>query len=91
MNKNTLIGFVLIAIVLIVFSWLGQKQAAEQQAAAEAEIARQDSIAKANPQPVDTLSLAEKSAQQLKADSARTFFNALQYFRSIVLIKFFCY
>ncbi len=78
MNKNTLIGFVLIAIVLIGFSWWGQKQAAEQQAAAQAELARQDSIAKANPQPVDTLTQVEKTAQQLKADSARTFFTAMQ-------------
>ena len=78
MNKNTLTGFILIAIVLIGFSWWSQKEAAKQQAAVQAEQARMDSIAKANPAPADTMSQAEKEALQLKADSARTFFAAMQ-------------
>ena len=78
MNKNTLTGFVLIAVVLIVFSWYGQKQAAEQQAAAQQEQMRLDSIAKANPAPKDTIDTAQLAAQQLKADSSRIFFTAMQ-------------
>ena len=78
MNKNTLTGFVLIAVVLIGFSWWSQKQAAEQQAVAQAEQMRQDSIAKANPAPTDTLDEAARAALKLKADSALTFFNAMQ-------------
>ena len=78
MNKNTLTGFVLIAVVLIVFSWYGQKQAAEQQAAAQQEQMRLDSIAKANPAPKDTIDAAQLAAQQLKADSSRIFFTAMQ-------------
>ena len=78
MNKNTLTGFVLIAVVLIVFSWYGQKQAAEQQAAAQQEQMRLDSIAKANPAPKDTIDAAQLAAQQLKVDSSRIFFTAMQ-------------
>ena len=80
MNKNTLTGFVLIAVVLIGFSWWSQKEAAKQQAAVEAEQARQDSIRQANPEPValpDSTALAEQAARQLAADSARTFFTAM--------------
>ncbi len=78
MNKNTLTGFVLIAIVLIAFSWWGQKDAAEQQAAAQAEMACQDSIARANALSKDTVDAAKLAAQQLQADSSRTFFAAMQ-------------
>ncbi len=81
MNKNTVIGFVLIAVVLIGFSWWSQREAAKQQAAIEAEQAREDSIRQANPQPetvpVDSAALAEQTARQLAADSALTFFSAM--------------
>ena len=42
MNKNNIIGFLLIALVLIGFSWYSQPSAEEQRAAFV-----QDSIAKA--------------------------------------------
>jgi len=77
MNKNTLTGFVLIAVVLIGFSWWSQKQASEQQAAAQAEQLKNDSIAKATPQPVDTLTEAQRAEIQLQADSGRVFFAAM--------------
>ncbi len=77
MNKNTLTGFVLIAIVLIGFSWWSQNEASKQQAAAQAEQARLDSIAKANPQPKDTVSMAEAAALTAQADSSRVFFQAM--------------
>ncbi|MCR4601989.1 MAG: membrane protein insertase YidC [Prevotella sp.] len=75
MNKNTLIGFVLIAVVLIGFSWWSQKEASEQQAAAQAEQARLDSIAKANPQPKDTAKVASNTVEE--PDSNRVFFAAM--------------
>ena len=78
MNKNTLIGFVLIAIVLIVFSMWGQKQAAEQQAAAEAAAAQARENKAENEAPKDSVNAAMMAAQKLKADSARTFFAATQ-------------
>ena len=78
MNKNTLIGFVLIAIVLIVFSMWGQKQAAEQQAAAEAAAAQARENKAENEAPKDSVDAAMMAAQKLKADSARTFFAAMQ-------------
>ncbi len=77
MNKNTLTGFVLIAIVLIGFSWWSQNEASKQQAAAQAEQARLDSIAKANPQPKDTVSMPEAAALTAQADSSRVFFQAM--------------
>ena len=78
MNRNTLTGFVLIALVLIGFSWWSQKQVSEQQAAEQAELARQDSIAKANPAPRDTVDYAAQVALKLQADSSKTFFAAMQ-------------
>ena len=80
MNKNTLTGFVLIAVVLIGFSWWSQRQASQQQAAMLAEQARIDSIEAAKPKPeavTDSATLAQQAAMQLKADSARTFFAAM--------------
>ena len=78
MNKNTITGFVLIAFVLIGFSWWSQKEAAKQQAAIEAEQAKMDSIARANPKQTDTISLAEQAALKQQADSSRIFFAAMQ-------------
>ena len=78
MNKNTITGFVLIAFVLIGFSWWSQKEAAKQQAAIEAEQAKMDSIARANPKQADTISLAEQAALKQQADSSRIFFAAMQ-------------
>ncbi len=78
MNKNTITGFVLIAFVLIGFSWWSQKEAAKQQAAIEAEQAKMDSIAHANPKQTDTISLAEQAALKQQADSSRVFFAAMQ-------------
>ena len=78
MNKNTITGFVLIALVLIGFSWWSQKEAAKQQAAMEVEQAKLDSIARATPKEPDSAKLAEQAALQLQADSSRTFFAAMQ-------------
>ena len=78
MNKNTLIGFVLIAVVLIGFSMWGQKQAAEQQAAAEAAAKQEQQNKPQEEAPKDSAAVALAAEQKLQADSARTFFNALQ-------------
>ena len=77
MNRNTLTGFVLIAIVLIGFSWWSQKEAAKQQEAYLAEQARIDSIAKANPKQEETVNDSVQALAKLQADSARTFFAAM--------------
>ena len=45
MDKNTITGFVLIALVLIGFSWYSQPS--EEEIAQMKEIARQDSIVQA--------------------------------------------
>ena len=79
MNRNTVTGFVLIALVLIGFSWWNtpsQEQLEEQR--------RQDSIAQVQAQqqllqqqqPQEET--PEEVAARLHADSARTFFAAMQ-------------
>ncbi len=78
MNKNTLTGFVLIAVVLIAFSWWGQRQANEQQEAANAAAAKAKAAQKQDTQPTDTLDTVAKEQAKLQADSAKTFFAAMQ-------------
>ena len=79
MNRNTLMGFVLIAVVLIIFSMWGQKNAAEQQAAAE-RAAQKEQLARQQQEaePKDTLSQAQRVAMKQQADSARTFAGGLR-------------
>ncbi len=83
MNKNTLTGFVLIALVLIGFSWWSQKQAAEQEEAAQkAQLEQQKNKApEAATQPTDTLATANADsikAAALQADTAKLFYAAMQ-------------
>ena len=78
MNKDTIIGFVLIAVVLIGFSWYNQPSAEEMEAAR-----KQDSIAAAikdNAVKQQKLNEATRKAQAesaAKADSSALFFAAL--------------
>ena len=77
MDKNTLTGFVLIALVMIGFGWYTQPSDEEV-----AEMIRQDSIAQVMKQQAELKQKAETAAQeamveQIKADSTALFFNAL--------------
>ena len=74
MNRNTLIGFVLIALVLIVFSWWSQNEAMKQQA----EQARQDSIAMQESLKTTEIADSVHSIEVQQTDSSRTFFAAMQ-------------
>jgi YidC/Oxa1 family membrane protein insertase len=78
MNKNTLTGFVLIAVVLIVFSWWDQRHAGEQQAAASAAAEQAQKAKKSETQPADSLGAASRELARLQADSAKAFFGAMQ-------------
>jgi len=77
MDKNTITGFVLIALLLIGFGWYNQpsqEQIAEQ--------ARQDSIAQVTKEKAETQkkAAAEKARiaqQQAQSDSTSLFYNAL--------------
>lgn len=74
MDKNTITGFVLIALVLIGFNWISRPSQEEL-----AEMARQDSIAAVQQQQAETKAKAikEKNEQQnsaLSADSTSLFF-----------------
>ena len=87
MNKDTIIGFVLIAVVLIGFSWYNQPSAEEIEAAR-----KQDSIAAAikdNAAKQQKLNEAAKKAQAeaAKADSAALFFTALSGNSQPVVLK----
>ncbi len=75
MNRNTLIGFSLIAVMLIVFSWLNQPSQEEIDAYYRA----QDSIAavKAAEQKAQQAATEEAKAATVVADSADLFFPSL--------------
>ena len=76
MDKNTIIGFVLIAAVVFGFSWYSQPS--EEERAAYIEAARQDSINNAKAQEnamAQAKAKAEKLAQEA-ADSSALFFEA---------------
>ena len=78
MDKNTILGFVLIALVLIGFSWYNQPSAEQIEAQR-----KEDSIAqviKANAEKKQKADEAARKAQAeaaAKGDSTATFFSAL--------------
>ena len=79
MNKNNIIGFLLIAVVLIGFSWYNQPSAEEQRTAFV-----QDSIAKAKHAEMEKASKAAAAKRQANAkakvetDSTALFYSALK-------------
>ena len=77
MNKNNIIGFLLIAVVLIGFSWYNQPSAEEQRAAFV-----QDSIAKAKHAEMEKTSkaAAEKRQADAKAKIEAEIKNMPNYF-----------
>ena len=79
MNKNNIIGFLLIAVVLIGFSWYNQPSAEEQRTAFV-----QDSIAKAKHAEMEKASKSAAAKRQtnakakVEADSTALFYSALK-------------
>lgn len=65
MDKKTIIGFVLIALVLIGFSWYNQPSAEEQ-----AQMARQDSIAQIAKKQAEAISKQQQTIAQKKQQAA---------------------
>ena len=87
MNKDTIIGFVLIALVLIGFSWYNQPSAEEIEAAR-----KQDSIAAAIKDNAAKQQKLNEAAQKAKAEAARTdstalFFSALSGTSQQIVLK----
>ena len=88
MNKNNIIGFLLIAVVLIGFSWYNQPSAEEQRAAFV-----QDSIAKAKHAEMEKASKTAAVKRQadakakIEADSTALFYSALQGQAQKVVLK----
>uniref|UniRef100_UPI0040282148 membrane protein insertase YidC n=1 Tax=Prevotella sp. TaxID=59823 RepID=UPI0040282148 len=88
MNKNNIIGFLLIAVVLIGFSWYNQPSAEEQRAAFV-----QDSIAKAKHAEMEKASKAAAvkrqadAKAQIEADSTALFYSALKGQAKKVVLK----
>ena len=88
MNKDTIIGFVLIALVLIGFSWYNQPSAEEIEAAR-----KQDSIAAAikdnavKQQKVDEAERKAQAEAEITDDSTAIFFSALKGTNQPVILK----
>ena len=88
MDKNTILGFVLIALVLIGFSWYNQPSAEQIEAQR-----REDSIAaviKANTEKKQKADEAARKAQAeaaAKGDSTATFFSALNGNNKQIVLK----
>ena len=88
MNKNNIIGFLLIAVVLIGFSWYNQPSAEEQRAAFV-----QDSIAKAKHAEMEKASKAAAVKRQtdakakVEADSTALFYSALKGQAKKIVLK----
>ena len=88
MNKNNIIGFLLIAVVLIGFSWYNQPSAEEQRAAFV-----QDSIAKAKHAEMEKASKAAAAKRQANAkakvetDSTALFYSALKGQAKKIVLK----
>ena len=88
MNKDTIIGFVLIALVLIGFSWYNQPSAEEIEAAQ-----KQDSIAAVMKENAAKKQRAEEAARKAQAeaaaqgDSTALFFAALNGSNQPIVLK----
>lgn len=88
MNKNYIIGFLLIAVVLIGFSWYNQPSAEEQRTAFV-----QDSIAKAKHAEMEKASKAAAAKRQadakakVEADSTALFYSALKGQAKKIVLK----
>ena len=88
MNKNNIIGFLLIAVVLIGFSWYNQPSAEEQRTAFI-----QDSIAKAKHAEMEKASKAAAAKRQtnakakVEADSTALFYSALKGQAKKIVLK----
>lgn len=88
MNKNNIIGFLLIAVVLIGFSWYNQPSAEEQRTAFV-----QDSIAKAKHAEMEKASKAAAAKRQtdakakVDADSTALFYSALKGQAKKIVLK----
>ncbi len=87
MDKNTITGFVLIALVIIGFSWYGSPSEAERM-----EMARQDSIRLAQEQTekqqdIQQQQAAQQAVAEMQADSSALFFNHLNGTEEHVTLK----
>ncbi|MBU9909117.1 membrane protein insertase YidC [Prevotella copri] len=88
MNKNNIIAFLLIAVVLIGFSWYNQPSAEEQRTAFV-----QDSIAKAKHAEMEKASKAAAAKRQtdakakVEADSTALFYSALKGQAKKIVLK----
>ena len=88
MNKDTIIGFVLIALVLIGFSWYNQPSAEEIEAAR-----KQDSITAAirenaaKQQKAEEAQRKAKAEEAAKGDSTALFFSALNGTSQKIMLK----
>ena len=74
MNRDTIIGFVLIALVLIGFSWYNQPSAEQMEA-----MRKEDSIATVMKQNAEKKEKAEAAVKKAEAEAAKDDSTALFY------------
>ena len=87
MNRDTIIGFVLIALVLIGFSWYNQPSAEQMEA-----MRKEDSIAAVMKENAEKKQKAEAAAKKAEAESAKEdstalFFGALNGSEEEIVLK----
>ena len=89
MNRDTIIGFVLIALVLIGFSWWNQPSAEQVEAARKQDsiaLAQKDSIKKVQQQAAATKAATDSNAT-VQADTTALFYAAHQGKAEKVVLK----
>ena len=89
MNRDTIIGFVLIAVVLIGFSWWNQPSAEQVEAARKQDsiaAIQKDSAQKAVQQAAAQKAVADSSVA-VQADTTALFYQALQGTAKKVVLK----
>ena len=89
MNRDTIIGFVLIALVLIGFSWWNQPSAEQVEAARKQDsiaLAQKDSIKKVQQQAAATKAATDSNAT-VQADTTALFYAAHQGKEEKVVLK----
>ncbi len=87
MDKNTITGFVLIALVIIGFSWYGSPSEAERMEMARQDSLRQVQLETEKQQEIQQQQAAQQATAEMRADSSALFFDHLNGTEKDVTLK----